>query len=401
MFNDWKWSKETNPATGEMFEFFHRYLTCAHNGNVDVDALLHSEYGDAWAKRLEPFFLYGSDPMGKKTLRYYEGLGLKKEMFETDDYFTRWALFTPLAMYLPENRDRKYPLVFVHHGGGNSLESEEFSTGFQLIAAKEGFMVANLQNTNPDNVIRVLDIIKEKYPLDESRVYVTGYSQGGMQTTRVTALYGERFAAAAPGGNALAVKMADPEEAKKIEDGLKSVRLPFLQMIGESEMSNIVPYNKVLARKAWSLSYPGDPVAQLHEDWSGDPTRLGPRPDFSVDPALTPEKRLEENVNARLRLLNCEPRDIEKCMAIGENSPEAERVTGFYGDTEEIHVYDGKKYYDLGIKSRDGVDMFHLVVLENAPHWPPLAMAQIEWDFFKQFRRNPETKALETIPYEY
>ena len=51
-----------------------------------------------------------------------------------------------------------------------------------------------------EEVQRIMEVLREEYPIDESRVYVTGFSKGGQATEEVVVACPELFAAAAPGG---------------------------------------------------------------------------------------------------------------------------------------------------------------------------------------------------------
>ena len=92
------WSKKTNPQTGEKFEKVLDYLRVAHNGNADIQALISSPYAEEMIRLLLLRFAYEEDPMGKEALDYYRSVGLKKEIHNNEDYYTRWVLLTPLDM---------------------------------------------------------------------------------------------------------------------------------------------------------------------------------------------------------------------------------------------------------------------------------------------------------------
>ena len=64
---------------------------------------------------------------------YYETLGLRREIFEEQDYYTRWSLITPLKL----EEGERYPVIFWNHGGSNSIECEECITGFPEVAAQQ------------------------------------------------------------------------------------------------------------------------------------------------------------------------------------------------------------------------------------------------------------------------
>jgi len=135
---------------------FHGYLYTVNNGGMDVEGFIDSEYGAETARRLQIRSRIENDHEEAK--RYYASVGLKKEYFDWDDYYTRWTLLTPLNM----EAEKEYPLVFWLHGGGNSIEAEENMTGFTDIAAREGFMLDEPQNTRLYEVEEIIDRVAQQ-----------------------------------------------------------------------------------------------------------------------------------------------------------------------------------------------------------------------------------------------
>ncbi|MGL5436770.1 MAG: hypothetical protein ACRDBO_15415 [Lachnospiraceae bacterium] len=403
------WSVKTNPETGTKFEAFLGYLRVAHNGNADIDAFIDSEYGEALAKILHTRFTYEEEPMGEGALAYFTSLGLKKVMYEDDDYYTRWEILTPLAMDEAGGRDKRYPLVIANHGGSNAIETEELCFGFPQIAAQEGFMVAYLQNTNWQNVDRVLGIIAEKYPLDEERVYLTGYSQGGYQVTSTYFRIPQKLTAVAPCGNDIYrtydnfnIPYTDIET-----ENLRKTLVPFMQVVGCCEASSFVPVNDWKPRKDWGYESGAELYLDPRRDDERDPTRIiGGRRRFS-DMTVPPEgvdvhRWMIERLNMRLYILQCDARDPERCIAY-LNTPEDElhHILGFYGDAEKIESYYGYKHYISDIWNADGINAFRYVAVENSPHWVPVMTGPLVWDFFRQFRRDRQTGKIITEEYQY
>lgn len=97
------------------------------------------------------------------------------------------------------------PLVLDLHGSGDSSAGEARNSGFETVAAREGFLVATLQadggrwnfpveGDRADDVAYVGDVISHVGTLactDRARVYVAGFSGGG----RMTSLLGCRLSA--------------------------------------------------------------------------------------------------------------------------------------------------------------------------------------------------------------
>lgn len=117
----------------------------------------------------------------------------------------------------------RVPLVLVLHGGGGNAANAERMTGFTGKARKEGFIVVYPEGTgrlqtalltwnaghccgramkeNVDDVgfIRALiDELVRTHPVDASRIYVTGMSNGGMMAHRLGIELSDRLAAIAP-----------------------------------------------------------------------------------------------------------------------------------------------------------------------------------------------------------
>lgn len=403
------WSKETNPESGEKFEAFLGYLRTAHNGDADIDALISSEYGEAMAKVLQERFRIEENPMGEKTLSYFRTLGLKKEMYEDEDYYTRWEMLTPLSIDKEKEKGKKYPLVIANHGGSNAIETEELCFGLPQIAAREGFMILYLQNTNWQNAERVLEIVKNRYPLDTERVYMMGYSQGGYQVTSAYFRIPWKLAAAAPCGNDIYRTYDNfniPYTEKEVKN-LKEAFVPIMQMVGCCEASNFVPVNDWKPRRDWGEEGCAEPYRNPRRNDDKDPTRIhGGRRRFS-DMPVPPEgadkhKWMISRLNMRMDTLNCDPREEEVCLSyLRTPEDELHHMLGFYGDREWIERYYGYKHYMVDIDNRDGVLAFRYVAVENSPHWIPVMMGQLVWNFFKQFRRDSKTGKIVMEEYQF
>jgi polyhydroxybutyrate depolymerase len=119
-----------------------------------------------------------------------------------------YRLFVPPAH---DGRTR-LPLVLDLHGSGGNAAGQARTSGFETVAAAEGFLVATLdaegtrwnvpvQPGRADDVAYVSDVIDHvasQACLDQTRVYATGFSGGGRMSSLLGCRLADRLAAIAP-----------------------------------------------------------------------------------------------------------------------------------------------------------------------------------------------------------
>lgn len=136
----------------------------------------------------------------------------------------------------PEGVTTPMPLLIMFHGAGGNGVSAEQVTGFSDAAAAHEFVVAYPNGTlansvpgelawnagaccglasggNVDDVAYVLAMIAEvqaAYPIDPSRIYLAGYSNGGMMSYRLACEHAELFAGIAVISGALNYSPCEP-----------------------------------------------------------------------------------------------------------------------------------------------------------------------------------------------
>ncbi len=113
--------------------------------------------------------------------------------------------------------EKRIPLVLCLHGGGSDAATMS-KAGWSELADEEGFMVVypeglnghwndgrnvrkhaaqNAVTDDVDFLMQMLDHLIETQPVDPSRVYAVGISNGGFMTQRLAVEHTERFAAVA------------------------------------------------------------------------------------------------------------------------------------------------------------------------------------------------------------
>ena len=93
------------------------------------------------------------------------------------------------------------PLLLCFHGGGDSANYIAYMSGWVRIALRHKFLLVSIENhlnSTATEMIELIDILKKKYPIDETRIYVSGFSMGGCKSWDMIQEYPRILAAAAP-----------------------------------------------------------------------------------------------------------------------------------------------------------------------------------------------------------
>jgi polyhydroxybutyrate depolymerase len=202
--------------------------------------------------------------MGPKT---YEG---------TVDIRIRGFRRTYLVHVPPGDRpETPVPLVVVLHGAFDTAEGMEKTSGFSRLADRERFIVLYpngmgilgfLQHWNAGHccgkaaddrlddvgfVAAAIEDASARLNVDRDRVYMAGFSNGGMLAYRFAAERGDLLAAVAPMAASIGGKPSGKAPEWRIPDPVR--RLPILVVHGLSD--NVVPYAGGSPAKGGSRTY--------------------------------------------------------------------------------------------------------------------------------------------------
>ena len=113
----------------------------------------------------------------------------------------RFILHAPAGISKP-------PVVFVLHGTGMTGAQMVSSTKMDAVADREKFIavypngVNNSWQTAPatdfEFLLAIVDTLDARYRVDRDRIYVSGFSQGGVMSYHAACRYADKFAAVAP-----------------------------------------------------------------------------------------------------------------------------------------------------------------------------------------------------------
>lgn len=323
-----------------------------------------------WAKKGMVKEFHGEDvPMDWDAL--YEKTGFKYDVEKgyPQNRVKKWTSFVPVSAYKPENKDRKYPLMFVLHGAGNTVYTID-GWGYVDVAAEYEWIVIVPSLELDDVVLEILKEAKRLYPVDESRIYVSGFSYGSMNTNILALQHPDIFAAAAPCGGFLSDGMFRPgprprrnlpedeyrkEEPMRLYDGNQSaafgLKMPVMTVIGN---------------------------------------RDGER--FPMD--TSPERdSLVKYMNFWMRI-NEMPEVTDELFGDVENRNLAEQLLGvkLAPGCAYIKTADGIDYAIGDFKDESGVTRVKVICEDNVPHWPTPELSRQVVEFFSHFSRDLETK---------
>ncbi|NLI59865.1 MAG: alpha/beta hydrolase [Clostridiales bacterium] len=281
-----------------------------------------------------------------------------------------WIEHVPQAVL--DNPTKPAPLLIFSHGAtDNPMKAADMSKWHE-IGEREGFITVyplatngvsfnlNLDPDLPSDVefyLALIDYIKNKYNIDDSRVYLSGFSNGAGMSQVMAMLYPQLFAAIAPIDTMWPYVKAGPFDPEKfdlaknlrpIEMGLElqrkyNYRMPVWYFYGTREME--YPIYKGLGQQyqydAW-------------KEYNNIPVKA------------TPE----------------EPLDSE--YSIGVVGDEIEVIYPCTEDPEykySIHKYysvdDRKNYYNIALAHGKGHDVHYVE-------------AELAWQFISRFSRNPD-----------
>ncbi|MDO5156866.1 MAG: hypothetical protein Q4D51_12975 [Eubacteriales bacterium] len=97
--------------------------------------------------------------------------------------------------------NQNVPLVLCFHGGGDSAMCMAALSEWHVVAAKNDFLLVCVDKhmrSTATEVMELLEHLKERYSIDEQRIYSTGFSMGGAKSWDLYEQYPTVFAGVAP-----------------------------------------------------------------------------------------------------------------------------------------------------------------------------------------------------------
>lgn len=271
--------------------------------------------------------------------------------------------------YFPEGtlnaKKGTVPVVLMLHGNGNDPRTQYETSGWAQVAAENGIILVEAEHqgaviggykyeamstddstTKPNDIITMINVIKEKYPqIDETRIYVEGLSKGSLNSISLGLAYTDVFAGV--GAHSAGTFAAYVEALSTFVEENKGLNMPVYFTAGSKD----------------SLY----PVIEKGEDGS-----------------FLKALQLYQELNG-MNVTQFEDLDADA-------NPFFSMLLDNYGLIENeglCNIYGGTLSNDLGA-------VLSLNSIEEWGHWNYEPSAQLMWDFFKQFRRVDGQLVMET-----
>lgn len=338
--------------------------------NESADASLADVFADAWVKVFRRNYRFNNykhtQYEGAKFGQYgayelepyliHEDLGVTREVVITEQRNgLPWLWYEYWPDGLKESAaEKSVPVMVLLHGNTNDPRTQAETSGFIQVAAKERFFVVEMEwqgsrnygAMGNDGVEQVLYQLFNKYPqLDPSRVYAEGLSAGSMTATNLGVRKSYLFTAV--GGHSGGVMGNNASMWADATQKRGAVEVPYCSVLGTADM--VVPFITPARWKgngylnAWNI----------YQQMNGMP--VIDELDFEVDPIFGFELKDRKQI---------------------------------------VTNKGGGLVVEMGTQYKGDVPMIQIIAVMDYGHWNFQPTAQMMWDFFKQYSRDPETKKL-------
>ncbi|WP_402468409.1 hypothetical protein [Isoptericola aurantiacus] len=329
--------------------------------DVHLEHIVHSEAGKRMAEgmALERDFTDATDP---GLTAFWEARGVRYACHDTDGQ--RWVALAPAASRDPQAEPLPVMLVFQEVTYLDPFQPVSALSSYvqygELVAQGQLVVVFFALETPDDNDLG-MEIVRqaaEHYPVDLTRLYVTGHSHNGHFCMEFARRHHREVAAAAALGNAYGLPAPEySHEAVTVTDEkvalMETFDLPVIDIAGYSE-----------------------------SDFVG--SEVGTQ---AFDDAV-------DSWSRRARASRLPPLRAEAIAAAKSSDDLVARRLGVPPDRSSVEYRMGGECYIGDFFTTGGAHRLRLVALEHFPHMVAPQMPSLTWDFVRRFARDPQTGAV-------
>jgi hypothetical protein len=321
--------------------------------------ILHGKLGEHWMEGISFLYSHGTDHSPEIKANFDEmGLVIGEHSYEGE----RWLIFSPRKAV---EQSEKLPLVLIltevydYDRYAISTAYADYLDYFKL-AAEGDLNILLFARESPDTMDSAYEIIKEaekSYPIDSSRIYVTGHSHDGHLAREFAYRHPDMVAAAAPLGNSSGLAApAYSHEAVVVDDqrieAWSKIDMPIITIGAASEVTS--PHSM--------------PSSILN--------------DYGL---------FIEAWQRRLRASRCPIKSQEDIKAAEHSDDYVTHLFGLPNDGSSLLVIDGVEHYVIDIRNVEGRKHLRIVGIENMVHTTEPTMPMIAWTFMRRFARDQQT----------
>ena len=339
----------------------HQYICSTlnkRNPEFNLEKLIHSPLGKAMADgmRMEYDYRRWDDP---KLLAQIAEKGVKLE--------GHWLHGERYLTATPIGNEKKIPLFICMKevrpcNEFHALTALQFySHHLELVGMGECILLFFAMESPEDNELlaKIMDEVIGHYPVDTSRIYITGQSHNGYlaldfacrHIDRITAIatLNDRHGIASPYYAHESVPVTD-----EMVEVFKANELPLINICGQIE--NVFPH---------------------------------------TEPGTKAREQAIDAYRRRLAAFNCPEKTVQEVEAALESKDLAERKNGVPADHTEVRYVMGHEVYIADVYNNAGKHHLRFAALDNLPHMITPQMAELSWEFLRRFARNENGRIVE------
>ena len=327
----------------------------------DLSRIIHSDTGRRIAEGMALEYRYDTveDP---GFIAYWDRMGLKYEIHDTK--LRRWTSCVPKGTL---EDGKKIPAICVMQEVNRAnehlavTEASYFYEYFRIAAQGECILINFVLEDSDGNEL-LADILEEAmamYPIDPSRVYISGHSHNGHYALEFASRHPRLIAAVTTFGNPPGLQNSGITPMTPEREAMFSqVDMPVIILNGCKESGHLYP---LLSTYTNAYGVPVN-VDERIADWQ-----------------------------MRLRVSNCPAKTAEEIRAAADSDNHAMRMLGIPGDRGETLWLGGLEVYIVDVRNNNGKYHLRVVGEENMPHNTSPVQQELSWSFMRRFARDPET----------
>lgn len=277
-------------------------------------------------------------------------MSVKTEIWKIDSHGNIYTYISPKL-----SSGEKVPLVLAMNCTGGNPQAEVLTNGWLSLCENEKIIVVSpIYNdyatySEVPYIEKVIDECLKKYPLDKSRVYATGFSNGGALSVALASECPQKITAISAAGWMIG--------ARKTSHGFL---VPFQLLQGTSEYTE---------KNSGSFEIMDDEKTALQTLFKMNKMERG-NPDYQK--TLFWGYKADKTTELRPDYTDYDP--------YGNNPAQKSGVRWTVSD-----------YFKKGYKN----PFAEFILIDGAAHVPHSCHAQFAWDFFKHFSRNESGEIVE------